>query len=109
LPYTIEFNLGGYMPTPYAEIARFLGLPASTEQEGAASLAAAIRDLARRLDQPTSLQEAGISLRDFEASLPHLVSNALNDSTMIVGYRYIDEEEAENLFRCAYDGKSVDF
>lgn len=109
LPYTIEFTVLGYLPTRYAEIARFLGLPAGDEVEGASSLAEAIRGLARRIDQPTSLQEAGISREDFEAHLPKLVSNALNDSASIVGLRFAEEEELEKVFRCAFEGKFVDF
>ena len=109
LPYTIEFTVRGSLPTRYAGIARFLGLPARDEEESAASLAKAIRGLARRIAQPTSLQEAGISREDFEANLPKLVSNALNDSASIVGLRFPEEEDAEKIFRYAFEGKSVDF
>jgi alcohol dehydrogenase class IV len=109
LPYTIEFTVRGYLPTRYAGIARFLGLPARDEEEGAASLAEAIRGLARRIDQPTSLQEAGISREGFEANLPKLVSNSLNDSASILGLRFPEEEDAEKIFRYAFEGKSVDF
>ncbi|MGD8625172.1 MAG: iron-containing alcohol dehydrogenase, partial [Anaerolineae bacterium] len=49
LPFTIEFTVRGYLPTRYAEIARFLDLPAGDEPQAAASLAAAIRDLAGRI------------------------------------------------------------
>ena len=109
LPYTIEFTLRGDMPTRYAEIARFLGLPAASEAEGAASLAQAIRSLARRVEQPTSLREAGISLQDFEARLPQLVSNAFNDSSTVLSMRFPSEEEAEKVCRYAFEGKSVNF
>ncbi len=109
LPCTIEFTARGYLPTRYAEIARFLGLPAGDEAEGAASLAEAIRDLARRIGQPTTLQEAGISAEALEANLPKLVDNALNDSAMTVNPRFPEDEEAEQVYRCLYDGKSVDF
>jgi alcohol dehydrogenase class IV len=109
LPYSIEFTVRGYLPTRYGEIARFLGLAAGDEAEAAASLAEAIRNLARRIDQPTSLQEAGISRQDFEAKLPKLVDNALNDSAMIIGLRFPEEEEAERVFRYAYEGKPIDF
>ncbi len=109
LPYTIEFTIQGWSPTRYAEIAHFLGLPAADESEGAASLAEAIRNLARRIDQPTTLQEAGISAEDLEAKLPKLVDNALNDSAMVVGLRFPEEEEIERVFRCIYEGKCVDF
>lgn len=109
LPYTVEFTVRGDLPTRYAEIARFLGLPAASEAEGAASLVQAIRDLARRIGQPISLQEAGISRQDFEAQLPKLIDNALNDSAMIVGLRFPEEKEAEQVCRYAFEGKSVDF
>jgi alcohol dehydrogenase class IV len=109
LPYSIEFTARGYLPTRYREIAHFLGLAAGNEAEAAASLADAIRDLARRIDQPTSLQEAGISREDFEEKLPKLVDNALNDSAMIIGLRFPEEEEAEQAFRYAYEGRSIDF
>jgi len=109
LPYTIEFTVRGYLPTRYADLARFLGLPASDEAEGAASLVKAIRSLAKRIDQPTSLQEAGFSIQEFEASLPKLVHNALNDSAMLIGLRFPEEEEVEQLYRYAFEGKPVDF
>jgi alcohol dehydrogenase class IV len=109
LPYTIEFTVRGWLPTRYAEIARFLGLPAGDEAEGAASLAKAIRDLARRVGQPTTLQEAGIALEDFEASLPKLVDNAIIDGSMTIGLRFPEEEEVEQVYRHIYQGKPVDF
>jgi alcohol dehydrogenase class IV len=109
LPYTIEFTVRGSLPTRYAEIAHFLGLPAADESEGAASLADAIRHLAHRIEQPTSLREAGISETEFETRLPKLVENALNDSAMIVGLRYPEEEEVERVFRYAFEGLPVDF
>ena len=109
LPYTVEFTVRGDLPTRYAEIARFLGLPAASEAEGAASLVQAIRNLARRIGQPISLQEAGISRQDFEAQLPKLIDNALNDSAMIVGLRFPEEKEAEQVCRYAFEGKTIDF
>ena len=109
LPYTIEFTARGDLPTRYGETARFLGLPASTEAEGAASLAAAIRQLARRIDQLSTLQEAGVSVEEFERLLPKLVANALNDSAMTINPRFPEEEEVEQVFRCLYRGDGVDF
>lgn len=109
LPYTIEFTVRGYAPTRFGEISRFLGLPSADEAEGAASLAAAIRELARRVGQPASLQEAGISAADFEARLPGLVDKALNDSALLVGMRFPEDEEVELLYRYAFEGKPIDF
>jgi alcohol dehydrogenase class IV len=109
LPYTIEFTVRGDLPTRYAEVARFLGLPAADEVEGAASLVQAIRDLARRIDQPTSLQEVGLSRTELEAQLPKLIDNALNDSAMILGLRFPEEEMVEEIYRYAFEGYPVDF
>lgn len=109
LPYTIEFIVRSYQPTRYAEIARFLDLPAADELEAADSLAEAIRDLALRIRQPTSLQEAGISLPDFEARLPQLMNNAYEDFTLSLGLRFPDDAELAELFRCAFEGRPVDF
>jgi alcohol dehydrogenase class IV len=109
LPYTIEFTVRGELPTRFSDIARFLGLPATSEDEGAASLVQAIRDLAGRIGQPTTLREAGISPEDFEARLPKLIDNALNDSAMLIGLRFPEEDEVEKILRYAYEGKQVDF
>jgi len=109
LPYTIEFTVRGDLPTRYAEIARFLGLPAGDEAEGADSLVDAIRGLVRRIDQPISLQEAGISRRDFESRLPKLIDNACDDSAMVVALRPPDDGEIEKIYRYAFEGKPVDF
>ena len=86
-----------------------MGLPADDEATGAAHLAAKIRELARQIGQPTSLQEAGISPEDFEAKLPKLLENAQADFGLSLGLRFPDEEEAEQLFRYAFEGRSIDF
>lgn len=109
LPYTIEFTVRGSLATRYAEIARFLGLPATDETEAAESLAAAIRDLAGRIGQPTSLAAAGITRRDLERDMAKLVENALNDSAMVVAMRFAEEDEVEKLYRYAFEGQPVDF
>jgi alcohol dehydrogenase class IV len=109
LPYSVEFTVRGYAPTRFADVARLLGLPAPDEAEGAAGLAAAIRGLAQRIGQPTSLQEAGLSREQFESCLPNLVENGLNDSATLIGFRFPEEAEVEQIFRYAFEGKPVDF
>lgn len=109
LPYTVEFAVRGYQPTAYAEITRFLGLPAADETQAAAALAGAVRDLARRINQPVSLAEAGVPREEFEEKLPQIVANTLNDSATTVSARFPDEEETEKLLHCIYDGTPVCF
>ena len=109
LPYTIEFTVRGWLPTRYADLARLLDLPAEEEEAAAVQLAGAIRDLARCIDQPTSLREAGVSPEEFEKKLPKLVDNAINDSAMTIALRFPEEEEVTQVYRYLYEGKPVDF
>lgn len=109
LPYTIEFCARGDLPTRYGDLARLLNLPADDQAMGAASLAAAIRQMARRIGQPTSLREAGIAAADFETALERLIDNAYNDFTLTLGLRFPDDEEIERLYRYAFEGRSIDF
>ena len=106
LPYTIEFTANGG-GTRYADIARFLGWEVGSEAEGAARLAEAVRDLARRINQPTSVKEVGISWDDFEAALQKMIEDGENDT--VTSARIPDREELARLFRYAYEGKSIDF
>ena len=111
LPYTIQFNAGGEAPTRYAEVARFLGLPAADEREGAASLVAAIRDLERQVGQPLSIREAlpDLAPADFAAKLDKLVDNTEMDATIVASARPVTTADTRRLFEYAYVGKNVDF
>lgn len=109
LPYTVEFSVRGSEPTRYGEIARALGLPATTEEEAALSLVEAIRSLARRIGQPLSLRDMGIAEADLEARLELLVGNAEADSQTLTSVRVPTTEEFRRLFRYAYAGRPVDF
>jgi len=109
LPYTIEFTVRGETPTRYADIARFLGLPAADEEEGAASLAKAIRDLAQRIGQPLSAAELGIEAAVYENAIPGLVERAEMDSQTVTSVRVPSSEEFARLFHYVYEGRNVDF
>jgi alcohol dehydrogenase class IV len=108
LPYTVEFaaNAG---EGRYAEIARFLGLPAADDEEGAASLVAAIRELAQRIGLPATARELGISKETYTQALPVLIDNTETDTQMVSSCRVPDTPEVEALFRYAYEGKPIDF
>lgn len=106
LPYTIDFTTSE-MGQRYAEIARLLGLPATTDEEGARSLSEAVRDLARRVDLPLTLAEAGIERAAFEAALPKMVEDSMQET--VTSSRFPEEDELEQLYRYAYEGKPIDF
>ncbi len=110
LPYVIEFcALGEPGATRYGELARFLGLPYTTEQEAAGSLAAAIRQLQLALDQPRMLAACGIARQDFERDLGLLVDHAGNDNQTMTSTRIPTDDDMRRLYQYAYEGKSIDF
>lgn len=108
LPYTIEFVAHGG-ESRYADIARFLDLPARDEATGAASLVNALWSLMRAVNLPTRLADLGLSPQALAESLPQLVANAENDSSLVLCPRLPDAAELRRLFEYAYDGRPVDF
>lgn len=118
LPYIIEYN--AQLPTKfatfpkygkfvanekYAEIARYLGLPSATTEEGVASLVKAVRDLAASLGIPKSLKEAGIEEKTFFANLALLADRAFEDQCTTANPRYPLISEIEAIYTKAYYGK----
>jgi len=101
LPYTVEFTAGAGETARYDEIAHALNLDPLAPGEGAALLAAAIRQLERGVGQPLTLREAGIDPAAFEAELDALVENAMNDTQTLMAARIPDEDEMRALFRAA--------
>ncbi|HHZ20615.1 MAG TPA: bifunctional acetaldehyde-CoA/alcohol dehydrogenase [Firmicutes bacterium] len=115
LPYVIEYN--AKKPTKfvafpqyeypkagerYAEIARFLGLPASTTEEGVQSLIKAIKDLTARLNIPQTLAECGIPKDVFEKELREMADIAFNDQCTGANPRMPLVKEIEEVYRAAY-------
>jgi len=106
LPYTIEY-CAGEPGTRYADLAAFLGLPAASEAQAAAALAEAIRNLERRLGQPLTLPECGITRAAFEAALDALVWNAQGDSQTVMSTRLPDDADLRRLFWLAWEGENA--
>ncbi len=92
LPYVIEYNAGRpskfvsfpkyehfMAPEKYRRIAAHLGLPASSPEEGVASLVNAVRDLNRLLGVPATFAETGIDYKYFLKKIPLLAEKAFED------------------------------
>ena len=119
LPYVIEYNAS--KPTKfaafpkyekfiadqrYAEIAKTLGLPASTTEEGVKSLINAIKELNKKLGEPTTIKDAGIDEKTFQASLEGGIAyRAFEDQCTTANPRYPLVSEIEELYKKAYFGK----
>jgi acetaldehyde dehydrogenase / alcohol dehydrogenase len=118
MPHVIRYN--GQKPTKfasfpkyghfvadqrYAEIARMLGLPAKTTEEGVNSLVAAVRKLSKALDIPEKFQDLGISVDEFEAKVDYLADRAFEDQCTTANPRMPLVSELGELYRKAFYGR----
>lgn len=88
----------------YQEIAKMLGLPAATPQEGVRSYAKAVYDLASRLGVPTSFKDLGIAKETFEAAIHDIAVNAYEDQCSPANPRLPMVKDMEQILRDAYEG-----
>ncbi len=108
LPYTIQFVANAGIGR-YRDIAITLELPAADETEAANSLSQAINTLLRQIEQPVTLQEAGITRDEFAAAMPMMVEHVEMDANSLMSRRFPETAEIEKLFWYAYEGKIIDF
>ncbi|MEG1477574.1 MAG: iron-containing alcohol dehydrogenase, partial [Oscillospiraceae bacterium] len=118
LPYVIEYN--AQKPTKfasfpkykeyiadlrYAKIAKYLGLPASTTEEGVKSLVAAIRDLMKKVERPTTIKDCGVKEGEFMSKVDELSYKAFEDQCTTANPVYPLVSEIKDLYIKAYYGK----
>ncbi|CAM3225240.1 bifunctional acetaldehyde-CoA/alcohol dehydrogenase [Paenibacillus taichungensis] len=89
----------------YAEIARILGLPARTTEEGVTSLINAIRKLNKTLGIEESFQEIGFDVKDFEAHVDYLADRAFEDQCTTANPKLPLVTELADVYRNAFYGK----
>lgn len=89
----------------YAEIARILGLPARTTEEGVKSLIEAIRGLNRELGIPESFQELGFDAKDFESRVDYLADRAFEDQCTTANPKLPLVSEMAEVYRDAFYGR----
>ncbi len=117
LPYVIEYN--AQKPTKfvsfpkyesfiadkkYAEIAKALGLPASTTEEGVKNLISAVRNLMKELNMPMSIAECKVDREEFCQKVHQLAQKAFEDQCTTTNPRMPLVSELEELYMRAYDG-----
>ncbi|WP_071458680.1 bifunctional acetaldehyde-CoA/alcohol dehydrogenase [Bacillus massilinigeriensis] len=88
----------------YAEIARVLGLPAATVEEGVESLVQAIIKLAKELDIPMSIKANGVEKAAFEAKVDWLAERAFEDQCTTANPKLPLVTELAEIYRLAYKG-----
>ncbi|TQE30377.1 bifunctional acetaldehyde-CoA/alcohol dehydrogenase [Streptomyces ipomoeae] len=117
LPHVIRYNgtvptkLTGWpkyehyrAPERFQDIARALGLPATTATEGVESLAAAVERLREAVGIEPSFQALGADERSFLDALPQQALNAYEDQCAPANPRMPMLDDMEEIMRAAYYG-----
>ena len=107
LPYTLEFTQQ-QEPSRIERLSHGLGISAPSGKAGE-KLVGRIRDLSREIGIPGSIQEAGITEKDFHSQLEKMVDDAFNDTQMITAPRTPSFPELEELYKYAFFGQPIDF
>lgn len=108
LPHVIRFNAdldsGQVSETAirYAEIARLLGLPASSVHEGVKNLITAVKVLLKETNIPSTLKEMNLSKEEFVEKLKYISETALNDKCTLTNPRKVNVEEIAALYTTVY-------
>ncbi|MFR9798184.1 bifunctional acetaldehyde-CoA/alcohol dehydrogenase [Streptomyces sp. MS06] len=115
LPHVIRYNgsvptkLTGWpkyenyrAPERFQEIARALGLPAGTPEEGVESLAVAVEELRDRVGIERSFRELGVDERCFLDALPQQALNAYEDQCAPANPRMPMLDDMQEIMRAAY-------
>ena len=117
LPHVIRYNAAKpnkFMTYPkyenfiaderYAEIAKMLGLPAGTTEEGIESLVRAIIKLTKELEIPMSIEASGVDKEVFDSKVAVLAERAFDDQDTIANPKQPFIGELEEIYRQAFSG-----
>lgn len=110
LPYVIKYNAKDKVAASrYAEIARRMGLPGTSEKALINSLCAKIDEFNAKMNIPKTLKEFGINEEEFKEKLDKIAELAVGDACTGSNPRAIDPATMARLFTCTYYGTEVDF
>ena len=110
LPYVIKYNAKDVVAAKrYAEIARRMGLPGTSEKALINSLCAKIDAFNVELNIPKTLKDFGIDEAEFKEKIAKISELAVGDACTGSNPRPIDPAAMEKLFNCTYYGTEVDF
>lgn len=120
LPYVVKYN--AQTPTKFAtfpkyetfiadrkfgEIAKALGLPASTTAEGVDSLLKAIVGLMTKLNMPMDIKSCGVDKDKFYAEVDELADKAYEDQCTVANPKMPLVRELKQIYIDAYEGKPI--
>ncbi len=120
LPYVIRYNSSKpskFVSFPkyeyfiadqkYAELAKKIGLKATSVKEGVNSLILKVQELNEKLNIPKSFKEAGIDEKEFMAKLDLLADRAFEDQCTTANPRVPIVEEMKQILIDSYYGNEV--
>ncbi|MFX1503103.1 MAG: iron-containing alcohol dehydrogenase [Promethearchaeota archaeon] len=95
----------------YAKIAKQLGWAKWDDDNKKAAFKAIdkIKELQKKVGFPTTLQDLGVSKKDFEDNMELLIVCCFQDATSVMTPRSITDEYYRKIFHYAYEGKDIDF
>ncbi|WP_100489286.1 bifunctional acetaldehyde-CoA/alcohol dehydrogenase [Sporolactobacillus pectinivorans] len=88
----------------YAEIARIIGVPGKTTEEGVENLVQAIIKLEKELNIPTSIEANGVSKEAFEKAVDRLADHAFEDQCTTANPKLPLVPELADIYRQAFKG-----
>lgn len=91
-------------PEKYAEVAKALGLPASTPEEGVQSLIKAVKDLMKEINMPMNFKDCGLDEKTYMAAIEDLSYKAFEDQCTTANPRLPKVTEIQELYKKAYLG-----
>lgn len=100
LPYIIRFNKSNNTVLKrYFKIARELGFPSSTYEEGAESLALAVEILNQNLNIPRNIKQLNINIDSYKESIDNMGKSSLEDICTQGNIKKVNLEDMINLLK----------
>jgi len=116
LPYVSQFCLNNPDKDDdtleiYSKIAKQLGWAKWDDDDKKAAFKALdkIKELQKKVNFPSKLQDLGVSKTDFENNIEMLVACCFQDATSVMTPRSITDEYYRKIYYYAYEGKDIDF
>lgn len=116
LPYVSQFCLNNPDKDDdtleiYSKIVKQLGWAKWDDNDKKAAFKAVdkIKELQKKVDFPSKLQDLGVSKTDFENNIEMLVACCFQDATSVMTPRSITDEYYRKIYYYAYEGKDIDF
>jgi len=88
----------------YSELARILGLPANTTEQGVDSFVKAVISLAKELNIPMSIAANGVEKKAFEEKVEYLADRAFEDQCTTANPKLPLVTDLAEIYRRAYKG-----